>query len=405
MAETSDPAYFIGLMSGTSMDGIDAVLVSFGDDARMQVLRHHSLTHPTPLKRRLETLASNQGFPAELGEVDALLGESFAQCVRTLLSDEGIAPARITAIGSHGQTIFHRASPSPAFSIQIGDPNRIAERTGITTVADFRRRDIAAGGQGAPLAPAFHEWYFSAPGEYRALVNLGGIANVTHLRGDGSAPLGFDTGPANRLLDLWCQEHTGADYDSNGEWAAGGQTLTPLLDAMLADPYFSLTGPRSTGREYFNREWLEHYLAAYGSADPQDVQKTLAALTAETVARGILAERAPDTIFLCGGGAFNPVLVQEIRERLTPARVETTQALGLHPQMVEGAAFAWLARQRLLGMAGNLASVTGADGPAFWAPSTREGLRDQILNEDPQPQVLEALGFCTRNCAPISPSS
>jgi|AntDeeMinimDraft_5_1070356.scaffolds.fasta_scaffold00150_3 anhydro-N-acetylmuramic acid kinase len=363
MAETSDPAYFIGLMSGTSMDGIDAVLVSFGDDARMQVLRHHSLTHPTPLKRRLETLASNQGFPAELGEVDALLGESFAQCVRTLLSDEGIAPARITAIGSHGQTIFHRASPSPAFSIQIGDPNRIAERTGITTVADFRRRDIAAGGQGAPLAPAFHEWYFSAPGEYRALVNLGGIANVTHLRGDGSAPLGFDTGPANRLLDLWCQEHTGADYDSNGEWAAGGQTLTPLLDAMLADPYFSLTGPRSTGREYFNREWLEHYLAAYGSADPQDVQKTLAALTAETVARGILAERAPDTIFLCGGGAFNPVLVQEIRERLTPARVETTQALGLHPQMVEGAAFAWLARQRLLGMAGNLASVTGADGP------------------------------------------
>jgi len=363
MAETSDPAYFIGLMSGTSMDGIDAVLVSFGDDARMQVLRHHSLTHPTPLKRRLETLASNQGFPAELGEVDALLGESFAQCVRTLLSDEGIAPARITAIGSHGQTIFHRASPSPAFSIQIGDPNRIAERTGITTVADFRRRDIAAGGQGAPLAPAFHEWYFSAPGEYRALVNLGGIANVTHLRGDGSAPLGFDTGPANLLLDLWCQEHTGADYDSNGEWAAGGQTLTPLLDAMLADPYFSLTGPRSTGREYFNREWLEHYLAAYGSADPQDVQKTLAALTAETVARGILAERAPDTIFLCGGGAFNPVLVQEIRERLTPARVETTQALGLHPQMVEGAAFAWLARQRLLGMAGNLASVTGADGP------------------------------------------
>ncbi|TDT44617.1 anhydro-N-acetylmuramic acid kinase [Halospina denitrificans] len=363
MAETSDPAYFIGLMSGTSMDGIDAVLVSFGEDARMQVLGHHSLTHSTPLKRRLEALASNRGCPAELGEVDALLGDSFAQCALSLLRDVDLAPARITAIGSHGQTIFHRASPSPAFSIQIGDPNRIAERTGITTVADFRRRDIAAGGQGAPLAPAFHEWYFSAPGEYRALVNLGGIANVTHLRGDGSAPLGFDTGPANRLLDLWCQEHTGADYDSNGEWAAGGHTLPALLDAMLADPYFSLTGPRSTGREYFNRDWLEHYLAAYGSADPRDVQRTLAALTAETVKRGILAEQSPDSVFICGGGAFNPVLVREISERLAPARVETTQALGLHPQRVEGAAFAWLARQRLLGMAGNLATVTGADGP------------------------------------------
>ena len=363
MAEASDPAYFVGLMSGTSMDGIDAVLISFEDDARLEVLGHHSLTHPAPLKRRLETLASNQGRPSELGEIDALLGESFAQCVLDLLRKENVAPQRITAIGSHGQTIFHHGSPSPAFSIQIGDPNRIAERTGITTVADFRRRDIAAGGQGAPLAPAFHEWYFSAPGQYRALVNLGGIANVTHLRGDGSAPLGFDTGPANRLLDLWCQEHTGADYDSNGEWAAGGQTLPALLDAMLADPYFSLTGPRSTGREYFNRDWLEQYLALYGNAEPQDIQRTLVALTAETVARGILGGQPPDAVFLCGGGAFNPVLVQDIRERLRTARVETTQALGLHPQMVEGAAFAWLARQRLLGEAGNLASVTGADGP------------------------------------------
>lgn len=363
MAETPAPAYFIGLMSGTSMDGIDAVLVSFEEDARMRVLGHHSITHPVPLKRRVEALASNQGCPSELGEIDALLGESFAQCALELLGNHDIAPSQVTAIGSHGQTVFHQASPAPAFSIQIGDPNRIAERTGITTVADFRRRDIAAGGQGAPLAPAFHEWYFSAPGEHRALVNLGGIANVTHLRGDGSAPTGFDTGPANRLMDLWCHDHTGADYDAEGEWAAGGQTRPELLEAMLSDPYFSLTGPRSTGREYFNRAWLDRHLAAFGSISPRDVQRTLTALTAETVARGILSEKRPDAVFLCGGGAFNPVLAEEIRRRLEPARVETTQALGLHPQMVEGAAFAWLARQRLLGMVGNLASVTGADGP------------------------------------------
>ena len=363
MADSPKPGYFIGLMSGTSMDGIDAVLVSFGDDTRMQVIGHHSLSHPAPLKRRIESLASDHGCPSELGEIDALLGESFAQCALELLAREGIASSRVTAIGSHGQTIHHRASAAPAFSIQIGDPNRIAERTGITTVADFRRRDIAAGGQGAPLAPAFHEWYFSAPGEHRVLVNLGGIANVTHLRGDGSAPLGFDTGPANRLLDLWCHEHTGADYDADGEWAAGGQILPDVLDSMLADPYFSITGPRSTGREYFNREWLDRHLAVNDSADPRDIQRTLAALTAETVARGILSEQHPDAVFLCGGGAFNPVVTAEIRQRLAPARVETTQTLGLHPQMVEGAAFAWLARQRLLGMAGNLSSVTGADGP------------------------------------------
>lgn len=363
MAEPPSPGYYIGLMSGTSMDGIDAVLVSFDDEARMGVLAHHSLTHPTPLKHRIEALAANQGCPSELGEVDALLGESFAQCVLELLAAQGIAASRINAIGSHGQTVFHQTSPEPAFSLQIGDPNRIAERTGIATVADFRRRDIAAGGQGAPLAPAFHDWFFAIKGEHRVLVNLGGIANVTHLWGDGTAPVGFDTGPANRLMDLWCHEQTGADYDANGDWAAVGRTQPQLLEAMLADPYFSLTGPRSTGREYFNRGWLERHLAAFDNIDPRDVQRTLAALTAETVARAILSEGSPDAVFLCGGGAFNQLLVWEIQQRLGTARVETTQSLGLHPQMVEGAAFAWLARQRLAGQAGNLESVTGAQGP------------------------------------------
>lgn len=363
MADAPLTGHFIGLMSGTSMDAIDAVLVCFGEEGHLEVQGYYTQKYPYPIKRRVEALSNNQGSPAELGEIDALLGESFAQCVLGLLHQQDIAPCRISAIGSHGQTVFHQGASSPPFSLQLGDPNRIAERTGITTVADFRRRDIAAGGQGAPLAPAFHEWYFSKSGESRVLVNLGGMANITRLPGTDAPPIGFDTGPGNRLMDLWCQEHTGADYDANGEWAAGGKVMTDLLDEMLADGYFSLRGPRSTGREYFNREWLERYLGAFRHASPQDVQKTLVALTAETVVRGIQEDAPPDAVFLCGGGAFNPILVEAIRERLPASRVESTESVGIDPQMVEGAAFAWLARQRLLESPGNLASVTGAAGP------------------------------------------
>lgn len=363
MAETALPGCFIGLMSGTSMDGIDAVLVSFGEQRQLHILGHASRTYPTPLKHRIEALAGNQGSPAELGEVDALLGDHFAECALKLLKDTNLPPGNIIAIGSHGQTVFHQGASPPSFSLQIGDANRIAERTGITTVADFRRRDIAAGGQGAPLAPAFHEWYFSMPGRDRVLVNLGGMANITLLPGNGEPALGFDTGPGNRLLDLWCHEHTGADYDANGHWAAGGQVIAPLLDGMLEDPYFARTGPRSTGREYFNRDWLAQYLAHHPNADPRDVQSTLVALTAETVVRGIIESGRPEEVLLCGGGAFNPVLAQAIRQRLPGSQVKTTDVAGIHPQMVEGVAFAWLARQRLLELPGNLARVTGARGP------------------------------------------
>lgn len=363
MGSGSEYGFFVGLMSGTSMDGIDAVLAHFRKDRSLKIVATNRCQYSPPLKRRIEALTRDQGTPSEIGAVDAILGDEFARCTLELLRRASVSATSITAIGSHGQTVFHQVSGSSPFTMQLGDPNRVAEHTGITTVGDFRRRDIAAGGQGAPLAPAFHQWHFSTPGRDRAIVNLGGIANITCLFADGSAPVGFDTGPGNRLMDLWCHDQWGNEYDVDGYHAAQGRIQPRLIANMLSDPYFALRGPRSTGREYFNREWLHHYLRRYEQEKAEDIQRTLAALTAETVVQGLRQVHEPSEVFLCGGGAFNPVLVKEIRQRMGQATVETTDSAGLDPQAVEGAAFAWLARQRLLGRTAEIARVTGADGP------------------------------------------
>lgn len=369
------PDWYIGLMSGTSMDGIDAVLVGFGPEG-IEASWHTSHDYPDHLQAQLEELAANQGTPSLLGDADARLGDTFAGAALAVTEKAGLKPEAITAIGSHGQTVQHRTEPPSPFSIQIADPNRIAERTGITTVADFRRRDIAAGGQGAPLAPAFHSWLFSCPGRTRCLVNLGGIANITLIPGDTRAPRGHDTGPANRLMDLWCRRHQGHAFDQNGEWAASGTVCTPLLEAFLSDAYFERRPPKSTGREHFNGDWLEAHLGTLPETPrPEDVQRTLLELTAVTVTRDISATDA-DEVFLAGGGAFNPLLAERITALLPGASVDSTAALGLDPQSVEGAAFAWLAHQRLTGAPGNLPSVTGASGPrvlgGVWPGSTRQ---------------------------------
>ncbi len=356
---------YIGLMSGTSMDGVDAVLVTFHNDSGIEAEHLESNPYPADLKQKLERLSDNQGTPDELAQADMAVGRCFADTANRLLDRINLSPEVVSAIGSHGQTIRHGASQQPPFTLQIGNPALIAELTGIDTVADFRARDIAAGGQGAPLAPAFHEWCFSREGESRAIVNIGGMANITWLPGNNDPVTGFDTGPGNRLADMWCQKHLQRDFDTNGDWAASGILLSDLYEALLRDEFFTLGGPRSTGRELFNGQWLDEKLTTSNRDNdrPEDVQHTLYALTAETITRGILENGRPDSVYVCGGGAFNGLLMRMLRDRLAPAKVTTTAALGLNPQCVEGAAFAWLARQYHQGEACDLSRITGARGP------------------------------------------
>lgn len=350
------------------MDAIDAVLVRI-DPARLQVVRIHSLEYPPSLRRRLDRLVQNDGTPDEVGRLDRLIGEAFAQCALEAVEQAGLAAHEVQAIGSHGQTVRHAPEGPEGFTLQLGDPNIIAERTGITTVGDFRRRDIAAGGQGAPLAPAFHAWFFGAPDQARALLNLGGIANLTLIpctSGTGetseAALEGFDTGPANALLDTWHQMHRGAPFDRNGLWARSGTIQPALLQDMLADPYFQRVPPKSTGREYFSSDWLETHLQRIPNLQPVDVQRTLLELTARSVTRAFNALPQAD-LYLCGGGARNAFLVERLRALMPERNVKTTGDIGLEPEAVEGAAFAWLAKQTLEGKPGNLPASTGAAGP------------------------------------------
>jgi anhydro-N-acetylmuramic acid kinase len=294
------------------------------------------------------------------GELDVALGRLFAEAATAVLTAAGHPGSRIRAIGSHGQTVRHRPHTVHPFTRQLGNPSVIAERTGITTVADFRMRDMAAGGEGAPLVPAFHEWLFRAPGMNRAVVNIGGIANATWLPGDSAAAvIGFDTGPGNTLLDQWIARHRGEPCDRDGAWGAGGRVLNRLLAALLAEEYFTRPPPKSTGRELFHLDWLGRHLD--GSESPVDVQATLAELTARTIALALRTLPAPvREIYLCGGGAHNRDLVARLGRQLDGATVATTAALGLDPDWVEAVAFAWLAHQTLAGKPGNLPSVTGA---------------------------------------------
>lgn len=356
---------FIGLMSGTSLDAVDAVLVEWAE-SDLRVLAHHSEPIPDALRAELVVLCQPgeiTGDPVDrIGAADRQMGELLADAVAALLVAAGIPADRIAAIGSHGQTIRHRPpddATSHPFTLQIGDPNCLAARTGIVTVADFRRRDIALGGQGAPLVPPFHAAAFRHPEIDRAVVNVGGIANVTLLPASG-APTGFDVGPGNCLLDAWTRRHLGRPYDDAGAWASAHAPDAELLRELLQHPFFARTPPKSTGREDFHLAWLDAQLQAFPHLDPGVVQATLLALTATAIARALEQYSSASEIYLCGGGACNRALLEELARRVRPRTVATTAALGLDPQWVEAAAFAWLARETLAGRPGNLPAVTGA---------------------------------------------
>ncbi|WP_295935217.1 anhydro-N-acetylmuramic acid kinase [uncultured Xanthomonas sp.] len=359
-----DDALFLGLMSGTSADGIDAALVRFGHDGTPQL--QLGRTYAWAPQQRAALIALGEGGDMTsldaLGQLDAEVAIAFAEAALRLLDNAGVAPAAVRAIGSHGQTVRHRPLADPAFTWQLGDGNRIAELTGIATVCDFRRRDVAAGGHGAPLMPAFHAAMLAAAHEDRAVLNLGGIGNLTLLPAHG-AVRGFDTGPANALLDAWCQRHRGQPYDAGGAFAASGAVDADLLQRLLADPWFALPPPKSTGREQFHLRWLEACLDTPAPA-PAAVQATLLELTAATVADALLA-RQPATrqLLVCGGGVHNPLLLARLQARLPGVQVHSTQAQGLDPDYIEAMGFAWLARQTLAGLPGNLPSVSGARGP------------------------------------------
>ncbi len=358
---------FLGLISGTSADGIDAALVRFANGdahARCELLSGRTFRWSEPIRARLVELGQGGDCTSldEVGSLDVQIAQAFADAALALLDAAGVAPAHVRALGTHGQTVRHRPEANFPFTMQLGDGNVIAERTRITTIADFRRRDVAAGGHGAPLLPALHAALLHVPHENRAVLNLGGIANLTLLPKDG-AVRGFDTGPANALLDAWCERHTGAAFDAQGAFAAGGRVDEALLAALLADPWFALPPPKSTGREQFHLAWLQARMDDATRA-PQDVQATLLELTAVSVGTALHATQ-PDTarLLVCGGGVHNPALLQRIGARLPGAIVESTALHGVDPDFVEAMGFAWLARETLAGRPGNLPAVTGARGP------------------------------------------
>ena len=350
---------YVGLMTGTSADGIDACLASFSEDCPVE-RAHIQRPFGHALRERILAVCRADASLADAATLDVELADTSVAAINDLLAAAGVRAAEIRAIGSHGQTVLHRPGGPAPTTVQLGDPHRIAVLTGIDTVADFRRADIAAGGEGAPLAPAFHAHVFARADERRAVVNLGGIANITLLC-PGEAVLGFDTGPANVLLDAWIGRQSGERFDADGVWAAGGRVDADLLERMGADPWFQRPPPKSTGRELFHADWLDKHLRAMSpQPPPRDVQATLAELTALTVAEGIRQGGTVDRVLVCGGGAYNPDLLARLRRRLDGPPVETTAEYGIAPNHVEPMAFAWLARQRLEELPGNCPSVTGA---------------------------------------------
>ena len=359
---------FIGLMSGTSLDGVDVALVEFNNNdsvasGQIRLLDTHFLAYPASL--RAQILALQHPTANEL-ETTALMGNAlaklYAEAVNQLLAKINLKPQQITAIGCHGQTIRHQPQlmDGIGFTLQIGNPALLAELTDITVVADFRSRDIAAGGQGAPLVPAFHQAMFASAKISRAIINIGGIANITYLKNNNV--LGFDSGPGNMLLDAWIKEHQNLDYDANGGWASTGQVIAPLLESMLADPYFALSPPKSTGRDLFNDHWLSKKISGQHYA-AQDVARTLVALTAHTIVDSLQHYcGSVDEVYLCGGGAHNSLLRLSLQTLLADIRVESTDILGVGVDWLEAIAFAWLAKQTLDKKTANLPEVTGAKG-------------------------------------------
>ena len=349
---------FIGLISGTSMDGVDAALVNCSGADPLLVAAHRA-SYPNGLASRLLAAAQSQGECAlqEAAALDAEVANCFAEAALALLRTGGRSPDQVEAIGSHGQTLWHAPEACPPHTVQIGSPARIAALSGMVTVGDFRNADMALGGQGAPLAPVFHDWLFRRSGETRAVVNIGGIANLSVLAADGPIA-GYDTGPGNTLLDSWAREQLGAAYDEDGRWARTGRVRAGLLKRLLADAYFSALPPKSTGPEYFNLRWLER--AGFGDEAPEDVQATLVELTAASIADAVDASCAGAALAVCGGGASNSFLMERLAEHCADSLPVSTEEWGVHPDWVEAAGFALLARARLLGEPGNAPAVTGA---------------------------------------------
>jgi anhydro-N-acetylmuramic acid kinase len=354
-----DTQICIGLMSGTSSDAIDAVLVEIADQGRkVHVIATHSEPIEPTLQEKIRTVSSGEDDRIDtVHALDTALAEQFANAANQV-AEKTTRREGIAVIGSHGQTVRHRPEGPFPFSLQLGSGALIAARTGITTVADFRSGDIAVGGQGAPLVPAFHEAMFRSPTVDRAIVNIGGIANLTVLPNPGTV-FGFDTGPGNTLLDHWYRCHHSDAFDQNSEWAIGGHRIASLLNTLLEHPYFGAIPPKSCGLEQFHLTWLGTHLR--GEEKPQDVQATLLDLTVETIISAIHQQADKTTaLYLCGGGANNPTIVQAISRRLDPITVETTSVLGIDPEWVEAVAFAWMAWARLKGKTTNLPEVTGA---------------------------------------------
>lgn len=365
MSNPSPERYYLGLISGTSADGIDAALVHFADDgahAAPHLVFGRTYPWEPTLRTRLVELGQHAATLTldDVGELDVRVGRAFAQASRDAMEAAGIDAGDLDAIGSHGQTLRHRPHGEVPFTLQLGDPATIAERCGVRVVAEFRRRDVAAGGHGAPLVPAFHAATLHSPAEDRAVLNLGGIANVTLLPKQGAVH-GFDTGPANGLMDAWCLRHIGHAYDEHGAFAQQGHVDEALLSRLLDEPWFTKAPPKSTGRDQFHLPWVESKL--HGDEAPADVQATLLALSMRTIVQALdAAQPHTQRLIACGGGVHNAVLMEALARALPAVAVESSAAHGMDPDFVEAMAFAWLARETLAGRPGNLPAVTGAAG-------------------------------------------
>ena len=353
--------FYIGLMSGTSMDAVDTALVQF-DNNTPHLIAYDQFSIDSHIKDAVREININSSL-GEITKYDSILGTLLAESVLKILEIAELQSESIAAIGSHGQTILHLPDDAYPRTLQIGDPNIIAAKTGITTIADFRRMDVALGGQGAPLAPAFHNEVFRKQGVNRLILNVGGISNITSLPGDLTSDVsGFDTGPGNGLMDDWNQLHNHTAMDRDGLWAASGKMCESLIKAMLDDPYFRIPPAKSTGRDYFNLDWLNQCLSSLSGVLPnEDVQATLIHLTVQSIADAVHAHAAQASeIYICGGGAHNPLLMKLLKEALPSHKIATTNSIGLDPDAVEAVTFAWLAKQTLCKQAGNAPSVTGA---------------------------------------------
>ena len=363
MIDPPSAELFIGLMSGTSQDAIDGVLAEFPADAQPRVIATHSTPLEAGLRRQLDELQRPGGGDLDLALcLHHELGHRFADCALNLLGAARVPPHAVRAIGSHGQTVRHRPEGTAPYSLQIGNAALIAVRTGIATVTDFRSSDIAAGGQGAPLVPAFHQAVFGTTGRRPAVLNLGGMANVSLLGADVS---GWDVGPGNVLLDLWALRHLGQPFDTDGRFAGTGTVDAGLLATLLTHPFMARPPPKSTGREDFNPRWLDGLLAGFSNLRPADVQATLAEFTAAGVAQALASQPEVEVLLVCGGGARNADVLRRIARRLPAMDIGTTSRAGIDPQWVEALAFAWLARQRVHETALDLGQITGARRPVI----------------------------------------